>query len=73
MPATLTLFWPKVLSNSADYSRITTKVSDLYGQYRNGAISNPIQISNFLKDWLAKHIMETDRQYGPFLNSKGLR
>ncbi|MCP4692450.1 MAG: hypothetical protein GY859_30680 [Desulfobacterales bacterium] len=35
-------------------------------------ISNPIQITNFLKDWLGKHIMQTDKAYGPFLNTKGV-
>jgi hemerythrin len=28
---------------------------------------------NFLKKWLDKHSMETDMQYGPCLNSKGVK
>jgi hemerythrin len=28
---------------------------------------------DFLKDWLCKHILESDKRYGPFLNAKGVR
>ncbi|MCU0564433.1 MAG: hypothetical protein MUE48_10925 [Desulfobacterales bacterium] len=30
-----------------------------------------LKITNFLKDWLAKHIRETDKKYGPFLAATG--
>jgi hemerythrin len=32
-----------------------------------------IEVMNFLKNWLDKHIMETDQKYGPYLNSKGIK
>ena len=28
---------------------------------------------SFNKDWLDKHILGTDKKYGPFLNSKGVQ
>jgi hypothetical protein len=31
------------------------------------------EVMNFLKKWLDKHSMETDMQYGPCLNSKGVK
>ena len=34
-------------------------------------IASPIQITNFLKDWLNKHILGTDQKYAPFLKTKG--
>jgi hemerythrin len=27
---------------------------------------------NFLKNWLVKHILGTDKAYGPFINGKGI-
>jgi hemerythrin len=27
---------------------------------------------DFLKNWLIKHIQGSDKQYGPFLNAKGM-
>jgi hemerythrin len=32
-----------------------------------------IEIMNFLKEWLINHILRTDKNYGPFLNSKGIK
>jgi hemerythrin-like metal-binding protein len=29
-------------------------------------------ILTFLKEWLQNHILKTDKQYGPFLNEKGI-
>jgi len=31
-----------------------------------------VEVMEFLKDWLEKHILGTDRKYGPFLNDKGV-
>jgi hemerythrin len=35
-------------------------------------IASPIQITNFLKDWLNKHILGADQKYAPFLKTKGV-
>jgi len=54
------------------HSKMTDHVLKLNRQFESGEIKSPIQIANFLKDWLAKHIMETDRKYGPFLRGRGV-
>ncbi|MFH1982046.1 MAG: bacteriohemerythrin [Pseudomonadota bacterium] len=64
--------YPDVDAHRQKHEKMAAKVGAFYQQYREGTISNPIQITNFLKDWLVKHIMETDRQYGPYLNAKGI-
>ena len=55
------------------HEKMTAKVLELNRQYREGVIHSPIQITNFLKSWLSKHIQETDKKFGPFLTSKGLQ
>jgi hemerythrin len=55
------------------HDKMTGHVLEFKQKFDSGQISNPIQITNFLKDWLSKHIMGTDKAYGPFLNSKGVR
>ncbi len=55
------------------HERMTQKVKELSEQFRAGTLSSPIQMTNFLKDWLSKHILETDRQYGPFLTARGVK
>jgi hypothetical protein len=32
-----------------------------------------IEVMEFLKDWLGKHILGSDKKYGPFLNAQGVR
>jgi len=32
-----------------------------------------MDVMNFLKNWLSKHISDTDKKYGKYLNDKGLR
>ena len=42
-------------------------------KYHAGATATlSMEVMNFLKNWLIKHIQGTDRKYGPFLRSHGL-
>ena len=41
-------------------------------RHKSGETSLSIYVMNFLKNWLADHIMGTDKNYGPYLNSKGI-
>ncbi len=54
------------------HEKMAGHVTLLMEKYTSGEITSPIQITNFLKDWLGKHIMQTDKSYGPFLKSKGV-
>lgn len=65
--------YPDYEAHRAKHEKMAAKVASLQEQFKAGAISNPIQITNFLKDWLSRHIMDTDRRYGPYLNAKGIR
>ena len=64
--------YPQYEQHREKHASMTNHVLKLVGQFEQGTLKHPIQITNFLKEWLGKHIMETDRKYGPFLNSKGV-
>ena len=64
--------YPDYAAHKAKHEKMTAKVMEMHKDFLAGKISSPVQITNFLKDWLAKHIMETDRKYGPYLNGKGI-
>ena len=55
------------------HQKMTERVLQLKEKFDSGELSNPLQITTFLRDWLNKHIMETDKGYGPFLNAKGVK
>ena len=65
--------YPDYEVHKEKHDKLTAYVIDLKKKFDAGQISNPIQITNFLKDWLGKHILGTDKMYGPFLNGKGVR
>jgi len=65
--------YPDYEAHKKKHDNMTGHVLELKRQFDSGQITNPIQITNFLKDWLSKHIMGTDKLYGPFLNAKGIR
>ena len=45
----------------------------MQAKYKAGATSTlSLQVMNFLKDWLLKHIQGSDKKYAPFLNAKGV-
>jgi hemerythrin len=54
------------------HRRLTRHVHVLHGRFQEGTISSPIQITNFLKDWLGKHILGTDQKVAVYLKGKGV-
>jgi hemerythrin len=63
--------YPGYLNHKAEHDLFVKKVSEFYEEFQQGRIS-AIDVMNFLKDWLVKHILGSDKKYGPFLNSKGV-
>jgi hemerythrin len=64
--------YPEFEAHKAKHDKMTGRVLALYADYQEGKEASPIVIANFVKDWLKKHIMGTDKQYASFLISKGL-
>ena len=55
-----------------EHNLLVIQVLDLQKNYRGGKAILSQQVMTFLKDWLQKHIQGEDKNYGPFLNSKGI-
>ncbi len=47
-------------------------VQDYQKRLAEGKLLLSVEITSFLRDWLVKHIQAKDKQYGPFLNEKGV-
>jgi hemerythrin len=47
---------------------LTTKVLEIYEDFQKGASTMaPEEVLEFLKTWLAQHIMGSDREFGQYL------
>ena len=65
--------YPETADHKEKHHKMTAKVTALIGEVQSGKSTVSIEVMNFLKNWLDKHIMETDKKYGPYLNSKGVK
>jgi len=54
------------------HAKLVRQVLDFEAALKSGKAKVTMDIMRFLKDWLVKHIMGTDKKYSAFLRSKGL-
>jgi hemerythrin len=64
--------YPDFESHRAKHQALTDKVAHIYREYQDGKATITLEVMNFMENWVDRHIMGTDQQYAPFLNSKGL-
>ncbi|MFN3659993.1 MAG: bacteriohemerythrin [Brevinematales bacterium] len=65
--------YPAFVTHRLEHERLMQDVSTFYQKFQNGDVFLSLDIMNFLKEWLAKHILESDMAYKPFFNQKGVR
>ncbi len=56
-----------------EHNTLLYRVLDLRGRYEAGEGVQASEVLDFLTGWLKNHILNSDKQYGAFLNLKGLR
>lgn len=61
--------YPDFSMHKRKHEKMTRKVMEIQNDFDAGKIISPVQVSNFLKGWLQKHIMETDKLFGDFSRS----
>ena len=65
--------YPDTDEHKAKHRKMTEKVLSLQNQFQQGKITITFDVMDFLRKWLDKHILGTDKKYGPYLNSKGVK
>ena len=65
--------YPGYAPHQQEHARLTKQVSALHERFQKKEIALTIEVAQFLKDWLIKHILGTDKQYSQFLLTKGVR
>lgn len=64
--------YPEAADHKEKHKKMAAKVLDLQAQFEQGKATITLEVMDFLQQWLDKHILGTDKKYGPFLNSKGV-
>ena len=64
--------YPGYAKQKAAHDAFIAKVKEMQAQQKAGQLMMSMQVMNFLKDWLVNHIMGMDKNYGPYLNAKGV-
>ncbi len=65
------LDYPGYDEHHAHHEKLIAQIHDLQEKVRNGHHIS-FELLHFLKVWLAKHIQEEDKEYAPFLLSRGV-
>jgi hemerythrin-like metal-binding protein len=52
---------------------LTRGVESFVHRHQRGDAMLNLHLMNFLRDWLFHHILEEDREYGVWLNQRGIR
>lgn len=65
--------WSELESHKVIHRAFVDKVKNFQSQLKTQNIAEvATDILDFLKDWLLDHILKTDKQYGIYLNAKGI-
>ncbi len=61
-------------AHKREHDDLTKQVLEVQKKFHGDvSASLSMEVMNFLKNWLVKHIQGTDKKYTPFMNSKGLK
>jgi hemerythrin len=64
--------YPELAAHKAEHERFVAKVKQLAEDLQAGRHIS-IDLADFIKDWLAHHIQQTDRSYSAHMNAKGVQ
>ena len=64
--------YPEYSQHKAEHDNLTATVVDLQRKFQRTEVGLTVEVMEFLRDWLVKHIQGSDKKYAPFLNTKGV-
>lgn len=64
--------YPETANHLQEHQIFEKTIAELKEKHDKGNLTASIETMLFLRDWLNKHIMETDKKYVSFLNNKGV-
>jgi hemerythrin len=64
--------YPELTAHKREHDDLARRVRDFQKDFEEGRIGTAIGLLQFLKEWLQKHLTESDHKYTPYLRAKGL-
>lgn len=64
--------YPDTDAHVLEHSNLVQQVVQLKSDFESGKALLTMDVMNFLKDWLSRHIAGSDKAYTAFLNSRGV-
>lgn len=64
--------YPEVLAHVSEHKEFIAHVNKFIRDYKANKVGLSLDIMNFLKQWLASHILGSDKKYAAFFNQHGL-
>ncbi len=65
--------YPDYERHRKEHELFIGEVATFKNDFDNGKVVLSMKILQFLRKWLADHILGTDKEYGPFLRERGLK
>lgn len=65
--------YPEYKKHKDAHQEFVNKMKEYQISIKNGSTPVTIELIGFLSDWVLKHVQGMDKNYGPFLNSKGVK
>jgi len=65
--------YPGLVAHEAEHQKYVAKVNQFAEDLKAGRNASSISVLGFLKDWLAEHILRTDRSSSAYLNAQGVQ
>jgi hemerythrin len=65
--------YPDLLNHKAEHEQFTQTIMGFQGRFQKHEAAMSIEVMDFLKEWLIKHIMGVDKKYVPHLSARGVR
>ncbi|MEZ4598177.1 MAG: bacteriohemerythrin [Syntrophotaleaceae bacterium] len=65
--------YPATAAHVQEHRNFSRRVEEFKQGFEEGRLGLSVSVMNFLGSWLRDHIRGSDKDYVPFLNSKGLR
>lgn len=64
--------YPKADAHKAQHSDFVKQVEDFKRGFDEGRLFLSLDVMDFLGQWLIGHIQGSDKEFGPFLNERGV-